>query len=98
MWYVYVLECADGLFYEGVTEDLEGTVTKHNEGHGSGLTSHRVPVKLVYHEKYPTMAQAHKRQIQFAKWRRAHKLSIAASGAMVLPNASAHEACQRNRM
>ncbi len=53
-WYVYMLECADGTYYTGVTTDLERRVAEHN-GEASGAkgakyTKARRPVRLIYSE------------------------------------------------
>jgi putative endonuclease len=34
-WFVYILECQDGSFYTGVTNDLEKRMKTHAEGKGS---------------------------------------------------------------
>lgn len=34
-WFVYILECQDGSFYTGVTNDLDKRMKAHAEGKGS---------------------------------------------------------------
>ena len=34
-WYVYILECCDGSFYTGVTNDLDARMKAHVTGKGS---------------------------------------------------------------
>ena len=34
-WFVYILECRDGSFYTGVTNDLDKRMKAHAEGKGS---------------------------------------------------------------
>ena len=34
-WFVYILECRDGSFYTGVTNDLDKRMKIHAEGKGS---------------------------------------------------------------
>lgn len=46
-WLVYLLECADGSLYCGVTKDLEARVRKHNLGKASRYTRSRLPVSCV---------------------------------------------------
>lgn len=96
MYYAYILKCIEGSFYVGQTDNLETTIRKHNEG-GFGLTARRLPAKMVYHEQFATMAEAHERAIQFAKWRRAHKLGVD-RGIITLPSDSAHHACNRTHV
>jgi putative endonuclease len=49
-WFLYILECGDGTFYTGVTNDLERRVQTHNEGKASRYTRSRRPVKLRHFE------------------------------------------------
>jgi len=69
-WFVYILECADGTFYTGSTNDLEKRVETHNLGTGAKYTKARLPVKLVYHEEFDDKKEAMKRE-----WFIKHKLS-----------------------
>ncbi len=34
-WYVYLLECLDGSYYAGITNNLEKRMTAHERGKGS---------------------------------------------------------------
>ena len=34
-WYVYLLECKDGSFYTGVTNDIDSRMKSHADGKGS---------------------------------------------------------------
>jgi len=34
-WFVYILECQDGSFYTGVTNDIDNRMNAHAEGKGS---------------------------------------------------------------
>lgn len=49
-WFLYILECSDGSFYTGITNNLERRVKKHNDGKASRFTRTRRPVKLLYQE------------------------------------------------
>ena len=46
-WYVYLLECADGTLYTGITLDPERRVAQHNAGRGARYTRTRLPVRLL---------------------------------------------------
>lgn len=46
-WCVYLLRCADGTLYCGVTTDLARRVDAHQQGLGAKYTSPRRPVALV---------------------------------------------------
>ena len=48
MWSVYILECADGTLYTGITTSLDRRLLEHNEtSKGAKYTRSRRPVKLV---------------------------------------------------
>lgn len=46
-WTVYLLECADGTLYCGVTTDLSVRLLRHNQGTASKYTRSRRPVVCV---------------------------------------------------
>ena len=48
----YVLECNDGSYYAGYTNDLEKRIRTHNEGKGAKYTRAKLPVRLIYRESY----------------------------------------------
>ncbi len=60
--YVYILKCSDDTYYTGWTNDLEKRIEKHNQGKGAKYTRCRLPVKLVYYEKFQSKNQAMKRE------------------------------------
>lgn len=45
-WWVYLLECADGTYYVGITTELGRRVRQHNAGRGARYTRTRRPVTL----------------------------------------------------
>lgn len=48
MWQVYILKCADGTFYTGITTDVKRRVKEHNSSiSGAKYTRGRRPVRLV---------------------------------------------------
>jgi predicted GIY-YIG superfamily endonuclease len=57
-WFVYILECRDGSFYTGVTNNLERRQHQHNEGTASRYTRSRRPVVLRYQELCGSRSQA----------------------------------------
>ena len=56
--FVYVVRCADGTLYTGITNDLVRRTQRHNEGKGARYTRTRGPVKLVYYESCPNRSAA----------------------------------------
>lgn len=62
VYYTYMLECSDGTFYTGYTNDLDKRLKAHNNGTGAKYTRLRRPVRLVYYEEYPTKEDAMSRE------------------------------------
>jgi putative endonuclease len=55
-WYVYILKCADGTLYTGITTDLVRRLAEHNDTDNkkaAKYTRARRPVSLVYSKKLP---------------------------------------------
>jgi putative endonuclease len=77
-WQVYMLRCADGTYYTGVTTDVKRRVLEHNEAKtGARYTKARRPVVLVYTESGYTQSEALKREVALKKEPRTHKESLA---------------------
>jgi len=45
-WYLYVVECADGTLYTGISTDVARRFKEHNAGRGARYTAARRPVTL----------------------------------------------------
>lgn len=61
-FYSYIVKCADGSYYCGYTNDLEKRIKTHNKGKGARYTRARLPVVLVYYEKFATKEEAMSRE------------------------------------
>ncbi len=88
MPWVYVLRCATGDLYVGMTGDLEQRLRRHNEGTACGYTRHRRPVSLAYAEQTVTWLDATARERQIKRWTRAKKEALASSDASALRHLS----------
>ncbi|MGL5888681.1 MAG: GIY-YIG nuclease family protein [Bacteroidia bacterium] len=68
-FWIYILECADGSYYVGVTNDLQRRVREHQSGSDSkSYTAQRLPVKLVHSEHFKYINDAIKREKQLKGW------------------------------
>lgn len=47
VWYLYLIECADGSLYTGITTDVERRYAEHVAGKGARYTRMKKPVRLV---------------------------------------------------
>lgn len=75
-WYVYILRCADGTLYTGMTDDVEKRLKAHRAGKGAKYTRGRGPLELIYTEQLPDKSSALKREIAIKKLTRAQKLML----------------------
>lgn len=68
-WFVYILRCADGSLYTGITRDVERRLHEHNgKGcRGAAYTRARRPVRLVYRESCPDRSRAARREYEIRK-------------------------------
>jgi predicted GNAT superfamily acetyltransferase len=72
-WFLYVVECADGSLYTGITPDISHRVARHNAGKGAAYTAARRPVKLVGGWQFPHRKAAMQAEFAFKKQSRADK-------------------------
>ncbi len=73
MNYTYILECSDGTYYTGWTNQIEKRVKDHNAGKGAKYTKSRLPVKLVYLEESTTKEEAMRREYAIKQLSRQEK-------------------------
>lgn len=76
MCYVYILKCSDNTLYTGWTTDINKRLKCHNKGNGAKYTRCRLPVELVYFEKYEDKSSALKREYAIKQLSREKKLSL----------------------
>ena len=71
-----MLECSDGSFYTGSTNDLNKRLHQHQMGEGANYTKKRLPVKLVYSEEFERIDYAFYREKQVQGWNRKKKEAL----------------------
>ncbi|WP_027626257.1 GIY-YIG nuclease family protein [Clostridium lundense] len=76
MCYVYILECADRTLYTGWTNNLNKRIETHSKGKGAKYTRARLPVKLVYFEKYEDKISAQKREYAIKRLAKKDKIKL----------------------
>ncbi len=74
--WMYILECSDGSYYTGSTNNLEKRISQHQSGEGSNHTKKRLPVRLVYFEEYSRIDEAFYREKKIQGWNRAKKKAL----------------------
>lgn len=75
-YFVCILQCSDGSYYVGYTENIEDRLLLHRKGRGARYTASRLPIVLVHSESYPSQSKARARETQLKKWSRAKKLAL----------------------
>lgn len=79
-WFVYMLECADGSYYTGVTNDLDRRLKMHSAGKASRYTRVRRPVKMLYSEACDGKTRALVRECEVKAYPRKKKEALVQSG------------------
>ena len=72
-FWVYILRCADSSYYTGHTDNLEKRIVEHQTGEIESYTSTRLPVTLVFADKFPTRGEALAHERQIKGWSRKKK-------------------------
>jgi ADP-ribose pyrophosphatase YjhB (NUDIX family)/predicted GIY-YIG superfamily endonuclease len=75
-WLFYVLACADGTLYAGVTTNLARRVAEHNAGRGARYTAGRRPVRPIAAWGFSDRGAAQRAEARFRRLRRAQKLAL----------------------
>ena len=75
-WTVYILQCADGTLYTGITNDLARRMAEHEAGQGAKYTKGRGPLQLIYQEICPGRGLASKRETEIKSLDRKAKLLL----------------------
>ncbi|BBP43558.1 GIY-YIG nuclease family protein [Thiosulfativibrio zosterae] len=77
-WFTYLLECADGTLYCGVTNDLVRRLKQHNGElvGGAKYTAVRRPVVLKKHWSQENRSSASQFEAQIKKMTRQQKLAL----------------------
>ena len=76
-WKVYIVECADGSYYTGITTDTQRRLLEHNYSFKSAkYTRSRRPVHLVYEETVDNRSVASKREYAIKRMKRKEKTQL----------------------
>jgi len=75
-WWVYIVECADGTLYTGITTNLEARIKTHNAGKGAKYTRTRLPVKCLWSQPSETRSTASREEWRIKGLSRRDKISL----------------------
>lgn len=76
MFYFYLFRCKDNTLYCGSTKNLANREKLHNTGKGAIYTRTHGGGAIVYSEKFKTVGNAMRREIEVKKWSKAKKESL----------------------
>ena len=76
MWYVYILECSDGTYYTGISNNLDKRILTHNSGKGAKYTRARLPVKLLWSIESVNRSEASKLEYKIKKMKKSDKTDL----------------------
>jgi len=74
-WFVYILECQDGSFYTGVTNNLDKRMKLQAEGKGSKYVKIKKFKKLLKSKQCKSKSEAHKSEYQIKQLHKWEKLN-----------------------
>ena len=75
-WYVYILECQDGNYYTGVSNDIEKRMKVHKSGKGSKCVRQKGFSHLIAKKKCGNKSDAFKAEYWIKKRPRNEKLDF----------------------
>lgn len=75
-WVLYLLECKNGAFYAGITNNLEQRYAAHASGKGARYTRANPPVKILASKLYADRSAASVAEAQLKQLPRHKKLSF----------------------
>ncbi len=83
-WCLYLLECRNGSYYCGITNNLEARFAAHLAGRGARYTRAHPPLRILGSRSYPDRASASRAEWALKQLPRAAKLAWL-QGSSVVP-------------
>ena len=80
IWYLYLLECANGAYYAGITTNVAARFAAHQSGKGARYTRANPPVRIVGQASYADRSAASKAEWQLKQLPREAKPGFFSSG------------------
>jgi putative endonuclease len=78
-WFLYLIECADGSIYTGITVDVAARYAAHCAGKGARYTRSHAPVRLLGYEAHVDRSTASQAEYRVKRLSAAEKWRLAAS-------------------
>ena len=75
-WFLYLIECANGALYAGITIDVEARYAAHERGRGAKFTRGNPPRQLLGAREFPDRASAARAEYVIKQLPRAKKAAF----------------------
>lgn len=75
-WCLYLIECRNGAWYAGITNDIERRYAMHAAGRGAKFTRAHPPLRLLGTRAYPDRSEAAKAEHAIRKLPKSQKLAF----------------------
>lgn len=77
-WSVYILECIDGTYYTGSSNNVERRIIEHNTNNslGAKYTKTRRPIKLIYSKHIGSRGDALKEELRIKRLSKKYKIRL----------------------
>lgn len=78
IWSVYIIRCADGTLYTGISTDVERRFAEHSSGspRGAKYLRGRCPIELVYTREVGTQSEALAEERRIKALKRSEKCQL----------------------
>ncbi len=75
-FFMYILQCSDGSYYIGHTDNLEARYRAHQQKTFPCYTTTRLPVNLVFYQDFGSREEAFSAERQVKNWSRKKKEAL----------------------
>ena len=75
-WFLYLLECANGSYYAGITTDVAARFSAHQQGKGARYTRANPPIRILAQAEYADRSAASKAEWALKQLPRDEKLTF----------------------
>ena len=77
-YFIYILQCSDGLLYTGFTNNISRRFEEHQKGlNKSSFTYKRRPLILIFHQEFNDVKQAIYFEKKIKRWSAKKKIALA---------------------
>jgi putative endonuclease len=75
MWHLYLIECRNGAYYAGITNDVAARYAAHVSGQGAKYTKANPPLRLLGSKVYPDRPSAARAEWAIKQLHKSKKLA-----------------------